>query len=149
MSQTVQRRWGWVWLACLGIIAASIGIGVGANKTGNLCGSVFKPDNLSAEYADALSGTRYGSAVADCKDAIAAAATPTWFLIGLGVVLVLAGVIVMSITNRPAGSPVVQAAAPPAPSVTAQLEELARLKEQGLISDDEFDAKRTELLARF
>lgn len=145
MSETVQKdtkRRGWIWLVVLGIIAAIIGIIVGSQKAGGLCGSVFSPKSLAAELYDTLQGA-YGG-VAECKANIAAAAVPTWILIGLGVVLILTGIIVRTIGNiRPA-----VASAPAAPSVAAQIEDLSRLKSQGLISDEEFDVKRAELLTR-
>jgi len=48
-----------------------------------------------------------------------------------------------------AAAPAVQAApAPPADDPTAALQKLAALKEQGLITAEEFDAKRAEIIAR-
>ena len=41
-----------------------------------------------------------------------------------------------------------QAAAPAVPDYAAELQQLAALKGQGLITDEEFEAKKRELLAR-
>jgi hypothetical protein len=39
-------------------------------------------------------------------------------------------------------------ATPPEVNITEKMEELAKLKEKGLISQEEYDSKRSELLAR-
>jgi hypothetical protein len=144
MSETVQpdtKRRGWVWLVVIGIVTAIIGIIVGFQKAGGLCGSVFNPDSLAAELYDSMGG--YGGA-AECRRNIASAAVPTWVLIVLGIVLVLTGIIVRAIANsRLAVAPFVQA-----PTVASQIEDLSRLHAQDLISDEEFAVKRTELLGR-
>jgi hypothetical protein len=137
------KRRGWIWLVVIGLVTSIIGIIVGSMKAGGMCGSVFSPKSQVAELYDTLQGS-FGGAAADCKESIAAAAVPTWILIVLGVILVLAGVIIRSIGNN--RTTVITAAA--APSVASQIEDLSRLKEQGLVSDEEFEAKRTELLSR-
>ncbi|MET4062155.1 putative membrane protein [Arthrobacter sp. UYP6] len=142
-EESAPKRRGWIWLVVIGVITSIIGIIVGSTKTGSLCGSVFNPKSLSAEIYDTLSGS-YGGAEANCRESISAAAVPTWILIVLGIMLVVAGIIVRSIgNNRPT-----VVAAPAAPSVASQIEDLSRLKEQGLVSDEEFEAKRAELLCR-
>ena len=154
MSQTVTkttRRWGGVWFgaitAFIGIITVSIGINTGNQKAGYMCGSVFKPESLTAEYFDAGAGGN--SAVTSCNQQIAALTVPTWLPIVLGIALIViacvGAVIVWTISN---GRPAIVAAAPAAPSVATQLEDLTRLKDQGGISTDEFDAKRAELFNR-
>ena len=50
------------------------------------------------------------------------------------------------LADTPAGAPV--AAAPAAPDVMAQLKQLGELKDAGILSTEEFDAKKTELLSR-
>lgn len=142
-TQGPAKSKAWIWLVVLGPILTIIGIIIGSAKSG-MCGSVFSSDSLAAELFDSMGGYGYGSAAVDCKESIAAAAVPTWIFIVLGIVLVLTGIIVRSIiNNRPAPTAVQQA-----PSVATQIEDLSRLKEQGLISDDEFTAKRAELLSR-
>ena len=136
------RRRGWIWLVVIGLLAAIVGIVNGSMKAGGMCGSVFSPDNHVAELYDSITGS-YGGGVSQCKSAIAAHAVPTWILIVLGVILVLTGIIVRSIgNNRPSVVTV------PAPTVASQIEDLSRLKAQGLVSDEEFEAKRAELLSR-
>lgn len=125
----------------IGLATSIIGIIIGSVKTGGMCGSVFSPKSTVAELYDTLQGS-FGGAAADCKESIAAAAVPTWILIVLGIIMILAGIIVRSIgNNRPA-------AVAPAPSVASQIEDLSRLKEQGLVTDEEYEAKRAELLSR-
>jgi hypothetical protein len=146
MSENVQpdtKRRGWIWLIVAGLAVTAIGLIVGSQKAGGLCGSVFNQKSLAAELYDTLQGA-YGG-VAECKANIAAAAVPTWILIVLGIILVLTGIIVRAIANsRLAVAPFVQA-----PTVASQIEDLSRLHAQGLITDEEFDTKRVELLGRF
>jgi hypothetical protein len=147
MSQTAQKdtkRWGSLWLAAIGLIAGVIGIVVGSQKAGNMCGSVFKSDSLTAEYFDAMTGGH--STLADCNRGIASLAVTTWVLIVLGVLMVLTAVLVWTISNSRPRVDAAPAAAPP--SVASQMEDLSRLKEQGLITGEEFDSKRADLLGR-
>lgn len=145
MSQTVQqdkKRRGWIWLVGIGIVVAVIGIIIGFQTAGRLCGGVFRPSSPAAEYYDLMGGN---GGMASCNRSIAAMAVPTWILIVIGIVMVLTAILVRSIGNyRPTS-----AVAPVAPSVAAQIEDLSRLKGQGLISDEEFNTKRAELLSRF
>jgi hypothetical protein len=46
----------------------------------------------------------------------------------------------------PPQAPQPQATEPAAPGLTAQVEELAKLKEQGLISDADYEAKKKQIL---
>ncbi|GAA4032630.1 hypothetical protein GCM10023063_14910 [Arthrobacter methylotrophus] len=146
IKQPKRHAWGrgWVWLVVLGLLTAVIGIITGSVKAGDMCGSVFSPTSNVAAIYDTLGGSP-GGAVADCKESIAAQTVPTWILIVLGIILVLAGIIVRSIGNN---RPTVVAAAPAPPSAATQIEELSRLKEKGLVSDEEFEKKRVELLGR-
>lgn len=88
-----------------------------------------------------LDALRPGSrAAGECYRNIDAAAVPTWALIALGILAVLIGVIIRVVTiNRSSTS---------APSVAAQLDDLARRHKEGLISTEEFNAKRVDLLNR-
>jgi hypothetical protein len=42
--------------------------------------------------------------------------------------------------------PPAEPAQPPQPAYVAELEQLGRLKEQGLITDDEYEAKKKQIL---
>jgi uncharacterized membrane protein len=144
MERTVQRdprtRRGWIWLIAAGFSVSITGIIVGLQKAGPLCGSALMPQSRAAEIFDAL---RTGSrAASECYRRADSAAVPTWTLIVLGFALVLTGVIirVVSINRYAAGAA--------SPSVAAQIEELVRLQRQGLISDDELNTRRAELLKR-
>ncbi|MFP3461065.1 hypothetical protein R5O87_09470 [Arthrobacter globiformis] len=119
MRATSVRRnsavWqAWLWLIGAGFAVLLAGIVFGLQKTGTLCGSPLMPDSRSAEAFDALH--RGAGAAAACYHSIGAAAVPTWILIALGVVLVLAGVTVRIVaisrlqppantTPRPGGRP--------------------------------------------
>lgn len=86
----------WTWLLVLGPLAAGTGIFLGSQKVGNMCGSVFRANNVTAAYYDSLGG---GGAEAACNQSIAAAAIPTWILIVLGIILALAAVIIRTVSN--------------------------------------------------
>lgn len=144
MEGTVQRnltiRRGWIWLIAAGFSVSITGIVVGVQKAGPLCGSALMPESRAAEIFDALrSGS---SAAAECYRSVDSAAVPTWTLIVLGIALVLAAVVTRVVSiNR-------YAASAASPSVASQIEELARLQRQGLISDDELNSRQAELLNR-
>ena len=133
-----MTRRGWVWLIAVGFAASIVGIVVCLQKAGPLCGSPLIPQSREAEILDAL---RPGSrAAGECYRNIDAAAIPTWTLIALGLVMVLIAVVIRVVTiNRFSAS---------APSVAAQLDDLARRHKEGLISTEEFNAKRADLLNR-
>lgn len=132
---------GWMWLVFLGPVLTIIGIIVGVTATGSMCGSVFAPESRVAQYYDSYGG--FGGATRACEKSIAAAAVPTWILIVLGIVLVLVAILVRAIgRTRTADT----AATPGAPSIASRIEELTRLKDQGLITISEYDLKRTELM---
>lgn len=82
----------WLWLIGAGFAVLLGGIVFGLQRTGPLCGSPLMPESRPAEVFDALH--RGARAAAGCYRSIGAAAVPTWSLIALGVLLVLAGVAV-------------------------------------------------------
>lgn len=143
MSQSVLQTpvRGWMWLVILGPILTIIGIIVGVTATGSMCGSVFAPESRVAQYYDSYGG--FGGATRACEKSIAAAAVPTWILIVLGIVFVLVAILLRAIGKTRAAGKVT---APAAPTIASRIEELARLKDQGLISVSEYDLKRTELM---
>jgi uncharacterized membrane protein len=148
MSQTSgqykTKSTAWIWLATVGPILTIIGILIGSQKMGSLCGSVFSPQSHAAELFDTLYGSPGGGA-SSCRQSITSAAVPTWILIVLGIILVLTAIVVRSITSNRVGAP---APAAPAQSVATQIEDLSRLHQQGLINDHEFETKRAELMTR-
>lgn len=96
MTQTARRepgrQRGWIRPIVAGFAVSIIGIIVGLQKAGPLCGSPLMPQSRSAEIFDSL---RQGSGVAaECYRSIASAEVPTWILIVLGIVVVLTGVII-------------------------------------------------------
>ncbi|QYF88500.1 SHOCT domain-containing protein [Arthrobacter sp. PAMC25284] len=146
MSKTAavpSRSKGWIWLVVLGAIASLIGIIMGFQKAGGLCGSVFRPDSMAAELADTLRGS-FGGYGASCDKSIASMAVPTWILIVVGIALILTGIIVRAIgSSRPAVM-----AAPAVSAVESEMDILSRIHAKGLLSDEEYEAKRAELVNR-
>lgn len=125
MAGTVRRdpmkRRGWMGLIVAGFVVSIIGIVVGLQPAGPLCGSPLVPKSTAAEMLDTLrSGSR---AAADCYRSIDSAAVPVWILIVLGVIVVLTGVIirVVSINRYSAGNS--------AQSVAPHVEDLRRTPE--------------------
>jgi hypothetical protein len=112
---TVRRNsaaWqAWLWLIGAGFAALLAGIVFGLQKTGPLCGSPLIPDSRAAEVFDALH--RGAEAAAACYRTIGAAAVPTWILIALGVVLVLAGVTVRIVVISRSAAPSREPRVPP------------------------------------
>lgn len=133
---------GWLWLVIVGPVVTIVGIIIGSMSTGSMCGSVFSPKNHVAELYDSMRGS-LGGAASSCEKSVAAAAVPTWILIVLGIALVLVGIIIRAIGKNRAAAPRMVSGEP---SVASRLEDLARLKDQGLISVSEYDLKRTELM---
>jgi len=48
--------------------------------------------------------------------------------------------------EEPAAAPTAPSAAPPEPDYMAELERLAQLRDQGIVSQEEFEAKKKQLL---
>ena len=120
------------------------GIWRGFASVGRLCGTVFAPDHMAARHYDALSGS-YGAAVTDCTADTSAAAVWVWALIGIGVVLFSVGLIMRSIAkSRPGGRIVI----PHTIGIRSQIEELAALRDEGYLSPEEFERKKSDLLSR-
>ena len=138
VRQNPMTRRGWVWLIAAGFAVSIGGIIIGLQKAGPLCGSPLLPQSREAEILDALKPA--SRAAGECYRNIDAAAVPTWALIAAGILAVLIGVIIRVVTiNRFSVS---------APSVAAQLDDLARRHKEGQISTEEFTAKRVDLLNR-
>ncbi|MHA7191133.1 SHOCT domain-containing protein [Arthrobacter sp. MDT2-16] len=132
------------WVLGLGSTITVLGFILGFTKVSDICGSPFNPDNTVAELTDAMmyeGGLGFGSNEADCIQDIASASAVTWALLGLGVLTLLTWLIVRAITGATPRGPV-------QPTVGSQIQDLAGLRAQGIISDDEFEAKKTDLLSR-
>ncbi|MGR6899914.1 SHOCT domain-containing protein [Glutamicibacter sp. BSL13] len=134
----------WLVLTISGLVSVVVGISIGATPVGNLCGSVFDQDSFAAKVYDTLGGSP-GGAARECLEKISAAAVPTWIFIVLGILLTVTGVI---IRNQPKRVPVTIAAPREEKSITQKLEELASLRDRGMISEAEFEEKRRSFLER-
>jgi hypothetical protein len=108
VTQTPKRepstQRGWIRLIAAGFAVSIIGIIVGLQKAGPLCGSPLMPQSRAAEIFDSL--TKSSGTAAECYRSIASAELPTWILIVLGIVVVLTGVFirVLSLNRSPAGT---------------------------------------------
>lgn len=71
-------------------------------------------------------------------------AISVWVLILLGLLIVLASAIIMAVLRSGQTNRVVTSA----PTLASQIEDLARLRDKGLVTPEEFEWKRQELLRR-
>lgn len=122
---------GWAWLVVIGIPVFALGIYNGFRQISFCGGSAFSA-NGRIDYSDS------------CDKTIAAAAVPAFSLMGIGFVLILAAIIVRAV-GQGRSTAITDA---PALSVASRLEDLARLKSQGLVTDAEYETKRAQLLSR-
>lgn len=141
---------GLAWLLGIGAGAILIiwGIAHGFTPAGRNCGAPFK-ENSVADYMDAIaqdSGFGRTTYAADCKDNIESAAVWVWVLILIGVLLILASAIIMAIL-RTAHAPRMRNSSGQ-PTAASQIEDLARLRDKGLVTPEEFEWKKQDLLRR-
>lgn len=137
---------GWWWGIAAGTALIIVGIIFGFQAAGAYCGAPFKASNM-AEYMDAYAPA-YGYSsdyAADCQVDMVSATTTTWILIGLGVLVTLASALIMATIRS--GARGRAAEAPPAvQTMASRIEDLARLRDKGLVSPEEYEWKRQELL---
>lgn len=138
---------GWFWGVGAGAALIVMGLLTGFSPAGSDCGSPFNRDNRVAKLKDALSsdyGLGITSYAAECKESIDAASTWTWVLIIVGVLVLLGSVIIRAIlrSTQPNRETNVR------PTIASQIEDLARLRDQGLITPEEFEWKRMDILRR-
>ncbi|MBT2594067.1 SHOCT domain-containing protein [Arthrobacter sp. ISL-72] len=146
-----KRKPGSAWFWGIGGGAALICLGLlnGFMPAGSNCGAPFKKSSV-AEYMDALSldnGLGYTGYAAECRASIADATALTWVLVVIGVIVLLASFLIQAVirsgqSNRPPAAPA------EAPTVASQIEDLARLRDKGLVTPEEFEWKRQDLLRR-
>ncbi len=142
-----QSGSGWWWGIGGGALLVVWGIMSGFSPAGANCGAPFKKSSV-AEYMDALSqdnGLGSMGYAAECRADIASATVWVWVLILLGVLIVLASAIIMAVlrsghTPRQVG---------PIQTPASQIEDLARLRDKGLVTPEEFERKKQELLRLF
>lgn len=136
---------GWWWGISAGAVLIIIGIIYGFQPAGSYCSAPFKDSDM-AEYMDAFA-PEYGyrsDFAGGCVADLASAVTTTWILIGLGILIALVSALIMATVRS--GSSRAAAAAPAAQSLASKIEDLARLRDQGLVSAEEYEWKRRELL---
>lgn len=130
------------WVGWIGGLTTALGIYLLARRIPT-CGSVLKPDLLNAELLDITYKTRRYTQ--DCLDQLDTATVPAWVVTCVGLLLIITAIIVAVIAKRPPAAPVM---APATPSLTAELEKLASLKNNGVITEEEFQQSKAALLAR-
>jgi hypothetical protein len=148
VSSPRMRRpgWGWWWGIGAGAFLILCGILNGSNPAGANCGAPFKKSGV-AELMDAMaqdSGLGYTGYAAECRSRIAEATGWVWALVLIGVLVLLASAIIMAVLRSgPANRQLALA-----PTAVSQIEDLARLRDKGLVTPEEFEWKRQELLRR-
>lgn len=152
-----QKNSGTTWtLSICGALLVIIGVSVGFSPVDSLCGSPFNPDTSGARFADSFSGS-YGGRAAGCTRELATGRGWAIAWLVLAVVLFLSAGLAALIRSQNRTSAALSrqtsesSVSTPLPlasptTVTHRLEEAVRLHEQGTITDEEFQAKRAELL---
>lgn len=150
-----STTWG---LGIVGGFFALLGLIAGFQSAGSGCGSGFFPDTRIAKVADAYS--RYpGSGVAACNENIASAQSMATLCLVIAALALLVVAMVAGVrrqnrvtaglhTRMPANQGDAPTRTHPGQAARGRLEELSGLHQQGLISDDEFQAKRTDILGQ-
>ncbi|MGN8132479.1 hypothetical protein [Paenarthrobacter sp. 22069] len=88
----------WLWIVAAGFDVYILGVVIGLQPAGPLCGSPLIPTSKAAELVD-LEQAGIGAAAA-CYRNIDSDSIPVWSLIALGVLLVLVGVAARIINIR-------------------------------------------------
>lgn len=138
---------GWYWGVGAGGLLVLFGLFKGFSYAGTNCGAPFRKSSV-AELMDAMaqdSGLGITNYAAECRASVADATTWTWVLILLGVLVLLGSIIIMAVIRAGQAN---RAATAAAPTTAAQIEDLARLRDKGLVTPEEFEWKRQELLRR-
>lgn len=139
----------WSWGIGAGAFVVVLGVLRGMTTAGDdVCGAPFRPRIHLAELQDALSrdvGLGFTNYAEECRANIAGATLLTWVLIGIGVAVLLTSCLIQAVIRSGQAS---RAATAAAPTTAAQIEDLARLRDKGLVTPDEFEWKRQELLRR-
>ncbi|WP_163164022.1 hypothetical protein [Arthrobacter sp. Alg241-R88] len=92
-----QRR-GWILTIAVGFAVQILSVVIGLKTVGPLCGSPLLPQSRAAEMADLQ--LRTTELAAECYRNIDSASVPVWFLMALGIGLVLTGVAVRIVAIR-------------------------------------------------
>ncbi|MFJ4229191.1 SHOCT domain-containing protein [Paenarthrobacter nicotinovorans] len=96
-------------------------------------------DALAPEYGLGL--TTYA---AECRSNLAEATGWVWAFVLLGVLVLLASAIIMAVLRSAQNNRAT--AAPALPTAASQIEHLARLRDQGLVTPEEFEWKKQDIL---
>lgn len=94
-----------------------------------------------ADYMDAYAPV-YGyqtDYAGDCVADLASATTTTWILIGLGILVALVSALIMATIRS--GTSRSAAVAPEVQTMASKIENLARLRDKGLVTDEEYERK--------
>lgn len=135
-------------LGWFGTVPLIIGLIVGFTESSS-CGSPFIPDSSVARLRDAIGG---GNSAARCGEVLASGTMWAWFFTILGVLLIIVGIVLNVVLNRQTStsSPVSTGSAygghGKQVSIKERLVELNDLKSQQLITDEEYEKKRDDLL---
>ncbi|MFD0046972.1 SHOCT domain-containing protein [Pseudarthrobacter scleromae] len=130
----------WPLLLGLAVVAAGIFLGY-AVDVGPYCDGAFAVQNSAsgADIANAMSGRRsdYSS---ECLAAASQQSVIYWGIIGFGAAVFILGLLLRTVLGS-------RAAVHPVATVSSELEQLAALRDRGVLTDDEFDQQKRRLLA--
>jgi hypothetical protein len=98
IDQELSQRRGWMLTVAVGFALHILSFVIGLKTVGPLCGSPLLPHSSAAEMADLQMGTT--GLAAECYRNIDSASVPVWFLMALGIGLVLTGVAVRIVAIR-------------------------------------------------
>lgn len=145
-SQAPKSGAGWWWGISAGAVLVICGLLRGSASAGPNCGSPFNKSSL-AEYMDALA-PEYGlgrtTYAAECRSSLAEATGWVWAFVLLGVLIILASAIIMAVLRSAQGNRAT--AVPTLPTAASQIEHLARLRDHGLVTPEEFEWKKRDIL---
>ncbi len=145
-GQARKAGTAWWWGIASGALLILCGFMTGFADAGSNCGSPFNKSSV-AEYMDALA-PEYGlgrtTYAAECRSNLAEATGWVWTFILLGVIVALASAIIMAVLRSGQSSRASAITAPP--TAASQIEHLARLRDQGLVTPEEFEWKKQDIL---
>ncbi|MEV7636343.1 hypothetical protein AB0N71_09225 [Pseudarthrobacter enclensis] len=98
INRELARRRGWMLTVAVGFALHLLSVVVGLKPVAPSCGSPLIPHSGAAELSDAQLVTT--GLAAECYRTIDSAAVPVWLLMGAGIALVLAGVVVRIVGIR-------------------------------------------------
>ncbi|MDQ0769573.1 hypothetical protein QF031_002322 [Pseudarthrobacter defluvii] len=142
-SAAERVRSGPAWPLFLGVAIIAVGIFLGYTvSVGPYCDGAFTSQTSAAgaDIANAMHG-RTANYSGACRAAAGQQSAIYWGIIGFGAAVIILGLVLRTVLGR---RPQVN----PSRNVTAELEQLAKLLDRGLLTQDEFNQQKGKLLAQ-